>query len=206
MSACCHTQPVFTGLSEDYKRRLWAIIVLNFFMFIVEMVASNLADSQSLQADALDFLGDTLTYSISLLVIGAAARTRSITALCKGMSLMLMGVWVLGSTVYRVFTESTPHAEAMGLIGFMALTVNVVCVFLLFRYKDGDANIKSVWLCSRNDAIGNVGVLLAALGVWGTASKWPDLIIAVTMATLFIISAIQILKQAILELRLSKKT
>ena len=206
MSGCCNNQPEFSGLSDSYKKRLWVIIALNFSMFIIEMTASNLADSQSLQADALDFLGDTLTYSISLLVIGAALHVRSAAALLKGISLLVMGAWVLGSTLYRTFTISAPIPEAMGAIGFLALAVNLFCVFLLAQYKDGDANVRSVWLCSRNDAIGNVAVIIAAIGVWETASKWPDLIVAGIMATLFVTSAIQIIRQAIQEYTLQSHT
>lgn len=206
MSACCQNQPEFSGLDDSYKRRLWIIIALNFSMFIIEIGASGFAESQSLQADALDFLGDTFTYSISLLVIGSAASIRSKAALLKGASLLLMGTWVLGSTVYRTFAESTPHAETIGAVGLLALIVNLFCVFLLTQYRDGDANVRSVWLCSRNDAIGNIAVIIAALGVWGTATKWPDLIVAAIMATLFVVSAFQITRQASHELASEKLT
>ena len=120
-------------------------------------------------------------------------------ALIKGVSLLIMGLWVLGSTVYRVFAMDVPQAEVMGIIGFMALLVNLTSVLILVRYKDGDANVRSVWLCSRNDAIGNVAVMLAAVGVWGTASGWPDLIVAAIMAGLFLSSSVQIIKQALQE-------
>jgi Co/Zn/Cd efflux system component len=154
-----------------------------------------------LQADALDFAGDALTYGISLAVIGASLRARTTAALFKGVSLLLMGLWVLGSTVCRVFYVGVPTAEIMGAVGFLALLTNLASVFLLVRYKDGDANVRSVWLCSRNDAIGNVAVMFAALGVWGTASGWPDLIVATIMAGLFLSSAFQIVRQALVERR-----
>jgi len=201
MAGCCGNDAKFEGLSAEYKRRLWLIIVLNATMFFVEMTAGHLAKSQALQADALDFLGDALTYGISLAVIGASIQVRTNAALAKGFSLLLMGLWVFGSTVYRVFYVGVPEAEIMGFVGFLALLTNLASVVLLVRYKDGDANVRSVWLCSRNDAIGNVAVMFAALGVWGTSSGWPDLIVAMIMAGLFLSSAFLIVRQALAERR-----
>jgi cation diffusion facilitator family transporter len=198
---CCGQGATFEGLSADYKRRLWLVIAINASMFFVEMAAGALAGSQALQADALDFLGDSLTYGISLAVIGSAVRVRAWAAFAKGMSLTLMGLWVFGSTAYHVLILGIPKAEIMGLVGFMALAANVTSVVVLAQYKDGDANVRSVWLCSRNDALGNVAVMIAAAGVWGTASKWPDLIVAAVMASLFLWSSVQILRQSVRELR-----
>jgi Co/Zn/Cd efflux system component len=188
-------------MSKDYRRRLWLVIALNGGMFIVEMIAGQAAGSKALQADALDFFGDAVTYGISLAVIGASLKTRALAAIAKGTSLFLMGVWVAATTLYQVFVLGVPQAAVMGSIGFLALAVNLASVLLLVRYKDGDANVRSVWLCSRNDAIGNVAVMLAAAGVWGTASAWPDLIVAGLMAALFVSSSVQILSQAIKEYR-----
>jgi len=202
MSAgCCGQNATFEGLSADYKRRLWLVIAINASMFLVEMGAGALAGSQALQADALDFLGDSLTYGISLAVIGAALPVRAFAAFAKGISLTLMGLWVFGATAYHVLVLGLPRAEVMGIVGFLALAANVTSVLLLMRYKDGDANVRSVWLCSRNDAIGNVAVMIAALAVWATATKWPDLIVAAIMASLFVYSSIQILQQALREIR-----
>jgi Co/Zn/Cd efflux system component len=203
MSASCgHCQATtFEGLSDDYRRRLWIVIAINAGMFLVEMAAGALAGSRALQADALDFLADSATYGISLAVIGAAVPVRAWAAFAKGASLTLMGLWVFGSTAYHVFVLGLPRAEVMGVIGALALAANVVSVLLLMRYKDGDANVRSVWLCSRNDAIGNVAVMFAALGVWGTATRWPDLIVAAIMAVLFLWSSAQILRQSVRELR-----
>jgi len=201
MAGCCGGDAKFDGVSDDYKRRLWIVIALNATMFAVEMIAGHVAKSQALQADALDFAGDALTYGISLAVIGASLHARTNAALFKGFSLLLMGLWVFGSTVYRVFYVGVPTAEIMGAVGFLALLTNLASVFLLVRYKDGDANVRSVWLCSRNDAIGNVAVMFAALGVWGTATGWPDLIVATIMAGLFLSSAFQIVRQALAERR-----
>ena len=201
MAGCCGHDANFDGVSDDYKRRLWLVIALNAIMFVVEMSAGHAAKSQALQADALDFLGDALTYGISLAVIGASVRARTNAALAKGISLLLMGLWVFGSTVYRVFYVGVPQAEIMGFVGFLALLTNLASVLLLVRYKDGDANVRSVWLCSRNDAIGNVAVMFAAVGVWGTATGWPDLAVASIMAGLFLSSAFQIVRQALAERR-----
>jgi Co/Zn/Cd efflux system component len=200
-ASCCGNDTVFEGLSPDYRRRLWAVIAINAGMFVIELAAGALAGSQALQADALDFLGDALTYGISLAVIGATTRVRAWAAFGKGLSLTAMGLWVAGSTAYHMFILGIPRAEIMGMIGFLALAANVTSVLILAKYKEGDANVRSVWLCSRNDAIGNVAVMLAAIAVWATATKWPDLVVAGIMAGLFLYSSAQILRQAAQELR-----
>ena len=200
--ACgCSGNPTFDGVDPNYKRILWAVIFINAAMFFVEMSAGKLAGSQALQADALDFLGDALTYGLSLAVIGMSLKVRSIAALLKGLSLLFMGLWVFGSTVYQIFILGVPQAEVMGAIGLLALAANMASVLLLMRFKDGDANVRSVWLCSRNDAIGNVAVMVASAAVWLTASAWPDLLVAIIMAGLFLRSAQLILVQAWQELR-----
>lgn len=202
MSAgCCGHQPTFDGMSADYKRRLWAVIAINGAMFFVEMAAGALSGSQALKADALDFAADAATYGLSLAVIGASLATRAKAALLKGVSLTLMAAWVFGTTAYNTLVLGVPTAEVMGAVGVLALAANLASVAILARYKDGDANVRSVWLCSRNDAIGNVAVMLAAAGVWATASAWPDLIVAALMAGLFLTSSIQILRQSAAELR-----
>jgi Co/Zn/Cd efflux system component len=197
-TACgCHAGVlVFDGMDPRYKRVLWTVIALNGVMFLTEMAAGQLAGSQALKADALDFLADTVTYGLSLAVIGATLRTRAMAALFKGLSLSLMAVWILGSTIYHTLILGLPRAELMGSIGLLALAANLASVLLLMRYKDRDANVRSVWLCSRNDAIGNVVVMVAALGVWRTATAWPDLAVAALMAGIFCTSSVQILRQA----------
>ena len=197
----CHGGHVFDGLDPRYKRVLWSVIAINATMFLVEIMAGQLAHSQALQADALDFLADTLTYGLSLAVIGASLRTRTTAALFKGISLSLMGLWVLGATLYQLLYLGLPRAGIMGTVGFLAFAANMASVLLLLRYKDGDANVRSVWLCSRNDAIGNLIVIAAAFGVWGATSAWPDLAVATIMAGLFLHSSFLILRQAISEYR-----
>jgi Co/Zn/Cd efflux system component len=165
------------------------------------MGAGAFAGSQALKADALDFLGDAATYGISLAVIGTSIQVRARAAILKAVSLTAMALWVLGSTAYHVLVLGVPRAEVMGAIGILALVANATSVLILARYKDGDANVRSVWLCSRNDAIGNVAVMVAAFAVWGTATRWPDLVVAAIMAGLFLTSSIQILQQSFHELR-----
>lgn len=206
-STCgCSSNPQFDGLDPTYKRILWAVIIINAAMFLVEMSAGKLAGSQALQADALDFLGDAFTYGLSLAVIGMSLKVRSTAALLKGASLLLMGLWVFGSTAYQFFVLGVPKAEIMGVIGFLALAANMASVLLLMQYKDGDANVRSVWLCSRNDAIGNVAVMVASVAVWFTATAWPDLIVAIVMAGLFLRSSQLILVQAWQEYRSGEDT
>jgi Co/Zn/Cd efflux system component len=198
---CCDQEYKFDGVSSGFKRALWAVIAINGVMFGVEITAGALAGSQALQADALDFLGDTATYAISLFVIGMPLRTRATAALFKGLSLGAMGLWVLGSTLYQTLILGVPQAEVMGIVGFLALLANVGSVLLLLRYRDGDANVRSVWLCSRNDALGNIAVMCAAAGVWASGTAWPDLIVAGLMAGLFLWSSFQIVGQAMQERR-----
>ncbi len=200
MSAGCGHDVKFDGIDPVYKRVLLAVIAINAFMFLVEMPMGFVGQSQALKADALDFLGDTFTYAISLAVIGKAATLRAKVALVKGLSLAAMGIWVLGSTIYSVFYMQAPTAVIMGSVGFAALIANVVSVLLLMRFKDGDANVRSVWLCSRNDAIGNIMVMVAASGVWLSGTGWPDLIVAGFMASLFLSGAFTIIRQARREL------
>jgi Co/Zn/Cd efflux system component len=204
MSAGCGHTYTFDGVSDDYKRRLWLVIAINGAMFATEMIAGAVAGSVAMWADALDFLADAVTYGLSLAVIGLVLAVRARVALVKGISLTLMGLWVFGTTAWHVFVTGVPRAEVMGAIGFLALAANVLSVLILMRYKDGDANVRSVWLCSRNDAIGNIAVMAAAAGVWGTATKWPDLVVAGFMAALFLSSSVQIVRQALVEMKAGK--
>ena len=203
MSAhCCHEGTErFEGASPRYRRILWIVIALNALMFGIEVVAGALAGSMALQADAMDFAADAATYGLTLYMIGKPDRWRAGAALIKGASLALMGAYVLGATLWRVFVTGTPEPIVMGAVGFAALAVNVTAALLLFRFRGGDANVRSVWLCSRNDAIGNVAVMLAALGVLGTGTAWPDLAVAAILAGLFLYSAVSILRQSLGELR-----
>jgi Co/Zn/Cd efflux system component len=169
-------------------------------MFIVEMIAGFSARSVSLQADSLDFLGDTANYGIGLFVAGMALRIRATAALGKGVTMGLFGIWVLGSSVWKVFAGPPPEPVTMGVVGFTALAANALCFGLLSTYRSGDSNMRSVWLCSRNDLIGNCAVVAAAIGVAGTAAVWPDVLVAAIMAVLALQGAATIVKQALAEL------
>ena len=190
----------FDGASPAYKRALWVVIGLNGGMFLTEVIAGQLSGSMALQADALDFIGDTLTYGITLAVIGMSLRVRASAALFKGLSLAAMGSYVLIAAIWRTFVAGTPEALTMGVIGFLALMANVASALILLRFRDGDANVQSVWLCSRNDAIGNLAVLAAAGVVAWTGTKWADLGVAAIMAGLFLTSAVRIIRSARAEL------
>ena len=195
MSAGHDHSASFEGLNDDYKRRLMLVTAINIGMFILEMGAGQLSGSQALKADALDFAADGATYALSFWVIGRPQRVRTGAAFIKGLSLFAMGVWIAVTTLYQFFVLGVPAAEVMGLIGFLALGANLLSVYLLFAYKDGDANIRSVWLCSRNDAIGNLAVMVAAVLVAVMNSGAPDLIVAGIMSALFLTSSYQILRQ-----------
>ncbi len=196
MSAGCCEAPKFDGASRAYKRALWIVIAINGLMFFVEGSAGFAGQSMALKADALDFAGDTATYALSLAVIGMAVQWRARAALLKGLSLGLMGFGVLAATVYRVFVLNEPSAEIMFGVATLALAANVASALILMRFRDGDSNVRSVWLCSRNDAIGNVAVIGAAGLVAFTGTPWPDLAVAAIMAGLFTSSAVSILRQA----------
>ena len=186
----------FEGLSDDYRRRLLLVTAINIVMFVVEMAAGQLAGSQALKADALDFCADGATYALSFWAIGKPDGVRAGAAMLKGLSLLAMGLWVAGTTLWQVFVVGVPEASVMGVVGFLALAANLASVLLLMAYKDGDANVRSVWLCSRNDAIGNVAVVLAAGAVALFNNGIPDLIVAGVMAALFLTSSVQILRQS----------
>jgi Co/Zn/Cd efflux system component len=170
-------------------------------MFVVEIVASQLGDSISLQADALDFFGDAVNYAISLFVLGMALSLRARASLIKGATMAVFGLWVLGSAIYRALIGSEPEPSVMGLVAILALAVNVAVALLLYRYRTGDSNMRSIWLCSRNDAIGNIAVMIAAAGVFATSSRWPDLIVAVIIAGLNFSAAIHVIRLALGEMR-----
>src|SRR5690606_32998692 len=161
------------------------------------------AGSVSLQADALDFFGDAANYGVSLAVLGMALAWRARASLLKGFSMAVFGVWVLAHTIFNLVTGVVPEPMTMGVIGTAALAVNLGVALLLYRYREGDSNMRSVWLCTRNDALGNLAVLAAALGVFGTGAGWPDLIVASVMAALALTSSAQVTRHALQELRVA---
>jgi Co/Zn/Cd efflux system component len=202
MSAhCCHHGSREPAVEGRYRRVLWIALAINVAMFLVEIVAGLLAGSASLQADALDFLGDAGNYAISLAVVGLALRLRAGAALLKAVSMGLFGFWVIGSTVWFALNGTLPSAAMMGTVGLAALAANAAVLALLWAYRSGDANMRSVWLCSRNDVIGNCAVLLAAVGVFGTGTGWPDIAVAAIMAALALQGSWLVARQAVGELR-----
>jgi Co/Zn/Cd efflux system component/copper chaperone CopZ len=207
-------QPNVVGQAEDdelprdlahitpaYRRALWAVVLLNVGYGVVEMVGGFVAGSQALKADALDFLGDGLITFLGLLAIGWSLAWRARSALIQGAFLGLLGLGVLGTTAYRVLVQHQPEADLMGLFGIIALVVNVLAAALLIPHRAGDANVRAVWLFSRNDAIGNAAVVVAAGLVAWTATPWPDLVVAVAIAGLFLQSSWSIVWDARNDLR-----
>jgi Co/Zn/Cd efflux system component len=200
MAGCCHDDHCGadkTALnSPAWQCALWIALAVNGAMFAAEIVAGVAAGSASLQADALDFLGDSANYAISLGVAGMVLAWRARAALVKGLCLMALGGWVIGSTVWHAVTGTLPEAEVMGLVAIVALVANGAVALILYRFRTGDSNMRSVWICSRNDVIGNLAVLAAAAGVFGTGTGWPDIIVAAVMAALSIGGGWQIVRHA----------
>ena len=199
-SDCC-AKPAHTGSSPRFRRALWIALIVNAGMFCVEFAAAWQAQSVSLLADAVDFLGDAANYGISLWALAMGALWRSRTALLKGLTMGGYGIFVLVQAVLTAMQGGVPDAKVMGVVGLLALVANLGVATLLYAWREGDANMRSVWLCSRNDAIGNVAVLLAAAGVFGLGAAWPDLLVAVLMGVLGLTSAYTVISQALGELK-----
>ena len=199
---CCNAASncTTTRLTKRYRTILWLALVVNLGMFAVEIIAGVRADSVSLLADSLDFLGDAANYGISLLVLGMSLTLRARASLFKALCMLVFGVGVLIAAIWHLLSGQVPDAPTMGLVGSLALLANVGVAALLYAYREGDSNMRSVWLCSRNDALGNIAVLLAALGVFGTGSAWPDLLVASLMAGLAVTSSYQVMRHARQEL------
>jgi Co/Zn/Cd efflux system component len=196
----CVSDDIGSTLPPRWRTALWIALIVNAAMFAVELYAGSAADSHALKADALDFFGDAANYAISLLVAGMALAWRARAALLKGGTLVVLGSYVLASAAWAALDGSSPQPETMGIIGTLALVANLGVAILLFRFRGGDANMRSVWICSRNDAIGNVAVVAAAAGVFGTGTAYPDLIVAGILATLGLTGGWQIIRQARQEL------
>ena len=184
-----------------YRRVLWAVLAINAAMFAVEIGAGLMAGSAALQADALDFLGDAANYGISLFVVGMALQYRARAAFAKGVTMGVFGLWIIGTLVWHAAHGSLPSAVTMGAVGFTALVANGVSFALLWAFRGGDANMRSAWICTRNDVLGNLAVLLAALGVFGTGSGWPDIVVAAIMASLALQGAWVVIQQSRDEMR-----
>jgi Co/Zn/Cd efflux system component len=199
--SCCDHDGFEPQTDERYRRVLWAALAVNVAMFLVEIVAGIIAGSVSLRADALDFLADAANYAVALAVVGLALRWRAGAALLKGAVMGLFGLWVAASTVSHAITATVPRAELMGAIGLLALAANLAVAGLLYRYRAADSQAMSVWLCTRNDCVANIAVIIAGAGVWVSGSPWPDIAVAATIASLGLSSAMRIIRQARAELR-----
>jgi len=187
-----------------YRRVLWTVLAINAAMFAVEVVAGLAAGSASLQADSLDFLGDAANYTISLLVVGMALRYRAGAALAKGATMGMFGVWVVATVIWHILHGTLPSAFAMGTVGAAALVANAASFGLLWAYRHGDANMRSAWICTRNDVLGNLAVLLAAAGVFGTGTGWPDIVVATIMSLLAIQKTVVVVRHASRELQIGR--
>lgn len=198
MSAhCCATPPAASATaSPRYRRALWVALVVNALMFGVEIASGLRAGSVALLADAVDFAGDAANYGLALAVLSLGLAWRARAAALKGASMAAFGVFVLGRAAWAAFTGEPPEPLTMGVVGVFALLANAGVALLLYAHRDGDANMRSVWLCSRNDALGNLAVLLAAAGVFGTGSAWPDLVVALIMAALALSAGLTVMRQA----------
>jgi Co/Zn/Cd efflux system component len=205
--ACCHETSCSSAVHSNrlndprWQRALWIALFINAGFCVAEIVAGAAAGSVALQADALDFFGDAVNYALSLGVVGMALSWRARAAVAKGGTLIAFALWVLGSTAWHVLHGTLPKAEVMGVVGVTALIANGGVALMLYRFRTGDANMRSVWICSRNDALGNAAVLFAAMGVFGTGTSWPDVIVAAIMGALGLWGGLQILGHARSELR-----
>jgi len=202
MKSCCEDKSCeLDALRTSHGRVLWIVLIINAAMFLVEGTAGLLAHSTSLLADALDMLGDALVYGFSLFVLARSVRWQAGAALAKGTFMFVFGLAVLGEAIYKVFHPTMPGVITMGIVGGLALVANTVCFLLLYRHRSDNLNMSSTWLCSRNDLIANGGVLLAAAGSYLLASRWPDIVVGVVIAGLFLISALGVLRESIRVLR-----
>jgi len=200
MSAHCCAPPAAPSDDPRFRRALWVALFVNAAMFFVEVGAAWASGSVALLADAIDFFGDSANYALSLVVVGMAVQVRARAALLKAACMAGFGVYVLAHAAWQWQHGGTPEAWTMGTVGFVALLANAGVAWMLFRFRTGDANMRSVWICSRNDAIGNLAVIGAALGVFGTGSAWPDLAVAAVMGGLALSGALTVMRQARKEL------
>ncbi|RKG37796.1 cation transporter [Acinetobacter rongchengensis] len=204
MACTCSHEPAPQKPNSKFRTALWIALFINLTMFFVELIGGAYAHSSALWADSLDFFGDAVNYGISLAVLGASLYWRATVALMKGLSMALFGLVVIAKTAYAYVQGIPPEAMTMGVIGVLALIANVIAAVVLYAFRDGDSNMQSVWLCSRNDAIGNVAVIFAAVGVFGTGSLLPDLMVALVISILGLTGGYQVIKKAVQERKQNK--
>lgn len=201
MSCCQDKGCEVEALQKSQSKVLWTVLGINGGMFIVELVMGLLVGSVALLADSLDMLGDTLVYGFSLFAIGRALHWRARSALLKGGIMAVFGIGVMGQAIYKLHVQTTPEAGLMGLTALVALVANGVCLYLLTHHRADDINMRSTWLCSRNDIVANTGVIVAAGATALTSSIWPDLLISAVITALFLRSAFTVVTEAVRELR-----
>jgi Co/Zn/Cd efflux system component len=199
-NCCNHDHEPPTRPDPKYRRILWIALIINGMMFAIEIIFSLQSGSVSLLADSIDFLGDAANYGISLWVLAMSVKARATASLFKAASMAVFGIGILAHAIWNAMTGVLPDAQTMSLVGLLALAANLGVAGLLYAYRNGDSNMRSVWLCTRNDALGNIAVIGAAIGVLGTGTAWPDLIVAIIMASLALTAARQVMTQARKEL------
>jgi len=206
MADCCNDKACeIDALRERQSSTLKIVLGINAVMFVVELTAGLLGHSVSLVADSLDMLGDALVYGFSLYVVARSSAMKARAALLKGIIMAGFGLFVLGQAIYRIVYPQLPVFETIGVIGLLALAANGICFYLLWRHRADDINMSSVWLCSRNDIIANISVLFAAAGVWLSHSGWPDIVVGLALAALFLRSSLHVLRESIRELRAARE-
>jgi cation diffusion facilitator family transporter len=197
MASCCEDKNCeISQIRNKHARVLWVVLAINFAMFFVESIGGIFAASTSLLADSLDMLGDTLVYAFSLFVLNKSERWQATAAGFKGAFMLVFGIAVLGQAVYKALNPVMPDARLMSVIGALALTTNAICFMLLWRHRGDNLNMSSTYRCSRNDLIANASVLAAALGCFMLASRWPDVIVGVAIAVLFLQTAVGVVRDA----------
>lgn len=201
MACTCSHEPAAPKPDSKFRTALWIALFINLTMFLVELIGGAYAHSSALWADSLDFFGDAVNYAISLAVLGASLYWRATVALVKGAVMAGFGLVVIGKVIYAYSQGIAPEAVTMGAIGVLALIANAAAAYILYAFRDGDSNMQSVWICSRNDAIGNVAVIFAAVGVFGTGSMLPDIIVAVIMAGLGLSGGYRVIRKSLSERR-----
>ena len=202
MADCCEDKAcALDALRERQSSTLKTVLGINAVMFLVELIAGIISGSTALLSDSLDNLGDALTYGLSLYAVSRGPRSKAKVALFKGGLILTAGLFVLGQVVYKIVVPAVPAFETMGAISIVALIANGTCLALLWRHRQDDINMSSVWVCSRNDIASNIAVFAAAAGVWFTQSAWPDLLIGTVLACLFVTSALHVLRNGLAELR-----
>ena len=205
MAGCCEDKACeLEELRASQSRTLWIVLAVNAAMFVAELTVGLIAGSVALQADSLDMLGDAFVYAFSLYVVAKSIRWRAVSAMFKGIIMAAFGLAVLGQSIYKMLFGSVPEAELIGVMGSIALAANLFCLYLLTRHRADDVNMRSTWLCSRNDIIANVSVLAAAGLVAWTGTLWPDIAVGLIIATLFLKTSISVLSEAREELSIDR--